>query len=263
MELNVTVELQTSNWVLAEKVVKILRIFEEATIATSSNHASAGLVIPVLNSILLSLQEGNSTEDSGVTRMKREMLSLLQTHYTGTESNKFYAVATLLDPRFKLKVFSTSSSKALAKQMLIAECEELISTTDLTEPSSKRPRVDESNREESLLWTYCDQLMDKPDDEESDSVEDAGTIVEKYLKEANEPCNSNPLLYWKKHKDTCPIRTSLAFRYLTCPASTVASERLFSAAGSILTESRNHLSPDKLDKLLFLHHNLKLVIYDY
>ena len=74
------------------------------------------------------------------------MLSSLQTHYTGMESNRFYAVATLLDPRFKLKVFSTSSSKALAKQMLIAECEELISTTDLTEPSSKRPRVDETNR---------------------------------------------------------------------------------------------------------------------
>ena len=105
--------------------------------------------------------------------------------------------------------------------------------------------------------------MDKPDDEESDSVEDAGTIVEKYLQEANEPCNSNPLLYWKKHKDTRPILTSLALRYLTCPASTVASERLFSAAGSILTESCNRLSPDKLDKLLFLYHNLKLVNYDY
>lgn len=53
--------------------------------------------------------------------------------------------------------------------------------------------------------------------------------------------------------------TSLAIQYLTCPASTVASERLFSMAGNILTESRNRLSPDKLDKLLFLHQNLEIV----
>ena len=49
VELNVSVELQTSHWVLAEKVVKVLRIFEEATTAVSSDHASAALVIPVVN----------------------------------------------------------------------------------------------------------------------------------------------------------------------------------------------------------------------
>ena len=269
VELNVTIELQTSHWVLAEKVVKILRIFEEATIAASSDHASAALIIPVVNSILRSLQEGNSTEDNGVISMKREMLSSLQTRYAEMESNKCYAIATVLDPRFKLKVFSTSSSKALAKQMLIAECEELgtISNSESTEPSSKRPRVEGDNGEEteesSLLWSYCDIIMDEVAQEECDSVEDISAIVEAYLNEANEPRKSNPLLYWKKHKDTRPILASLALQYLTCPASTVASERLFSAAGNILTDSRNRLSPDKLDKLLFLHHNLKLVDYSY
>lgn len=97
-------------------------------------------MIPVVNSILCSLQEGTSSEDSGVTRMKKEMLSSLKSRYSDMESNKCYAIATLLDPRFKLKVFSTSSSKALAKQMLIAECEELASSasaSDLTETSPK------------------------------------------------------------------------------------------------------------------------------
>uniref|UniRef100_A0A1X7SNH6 HAT C-terminal dimerisation domain-containing protein n=1 Tax=Amphimedon queenslandica TaxID=400682 RepID=A0A1X7SNH6_AMPQE len=134
--------------------------------------------------------------------------------------------------------------------MLIAECEELgtISNSESTEPSSKRPRVEGDNGEEteesSLLWSYCDIIMDKVAQEECDSVEDISAIVEAYLNEANEPRKSNPLLYWKKHKDTRPILASLALRYLTCPASTVASERLFSAAGNILTDSQNRLSPD-------------------
>uniref|UniRef100_A0A1X7V9Y7 HAT C-terminal dimerisation domain-containing protein n=1 Tax=Amphimedon queenslandica TaxID=400682 RepID=A0A1X7V9Y7_AMPQE len=105
--------------------------------------------------------------------------------------------------------------------------------------------------------------MDEVAQEECDSVEDIIAIVEAYLNGANEPRKSNPLLYWKKHKDARPILASLALRYLTCPASTIASERLFSAAGYSLTDSWNHLSPDKLDKLLFLHCNLKLVDYSY
>lgn len=266
VELNVTIELQVCHWQLAEKVVKVLRIFEEATTAASSNHTSAALVIPVVNSILCSLQEGTSSEDSGVTRMKKEMLSSLKSRYSDMESNKCYAIATLLDPRFKLKVFSTSSSKALAKQMLIAECEELASSasaSDLTETSPKRPRVSE-NKDDSLLWSYCDQLMDKQDvEEDCDATQDVSTIVDRYLEEKVEPRNCNPLLYWKSHKDTHPLLITVALQYLTCPASTVASERLFSAAGNILTESRNRLSPDKLDQLLFLHNNLKLVNYDY
>ena len=97
------------------------------------------------------------------------------------------------------------------------------------------------------MWSYCDEIMDKTaDDEESELVEDISTIVERYLNESNEPRKSNPLLYWKKHKDTRPILASLALRYLTSLASTVASERLFSAAGNILIESRNRLLHDKL-----------------
>lgn len=106
--------------------------------------------------------------------------------------------------------------------------------------------------------------MDKQDvEEDCDATQDVSTIVDKYLEEKVEPRNCNPLLYWKSHKDTHPLLITVALQYLTCPASTVASERLFSAAGNILTESRNRLSPDKLDQLLFLHNNLILVNYDY
>ena len=46
--------------------------------------------------------------------MKREMLRSLRERYRQMESNEFYAIATLLDPWFKQKVFSGLSSAALA-----------------------------------------------------------------------------------------------------------------------------------------------------
>ena len=52
MELNFPVELHASHWALAEKVVKLLQFYEEATCETSGNYASAAGVVPIVNSIL-------------------------------------------------------------------------------------------------------------------------------------------------------------------------------------------------------------------
>ena len=116
VELDVPVELTSSNRLLTEKVVKILQIYEEATCEASGNYATAAVIIPVVNGIMHSLEISDS--DAGVTRMKRDMLRSLREHYRLMESNEYYAIATLLDPRFKQRVFS--SSAALAKQMIIA-----------------------------------------------------------------------------------------------------------------------------------------------
>lgn len=49
-------ELRNSQWTLAEKVVKLLQIFEEATREASGNYSSATLVIPIVNSIYRALE---------------------------------------------------------------------------------------------------------------------------------------------------------------------------------------------------------------
>lgn len=45
----------------------------------------------------------------------------------------------------------------------------------------------------------------------------------------------------------------IAEKYLTIVEMSVPSERLFSRAGNILTDSRNRLSADHLQELLFLN----------
>ena len=122
-----TIELRAQQWTLAEKLVRILLPFEEVTREASGDYSSAAVIIPVINSLERSLTTttDSATDDHGITRMKKEMLSSLQQRYQNMETNKLYALATALDPRFKLRVFASASASALVRQMLMEEYEQL------------------------------------------------------------------------------------------------------------------------------------------
>ena len=223
-------------------------------------------MIPVVNSIIRSLEITDG--DAGIMKMKREMIKSLKDRYIHMESNEYYAIATLLDPRFKQRVFSSSSSAALAKQMLIAEHEQLemeqLQMEGTSDISSKRARLDQDDTATScatkkslLLWKYCDELMDENSETESSPVS-TQSVIDNYLKEP-----TLPLLYWKSNQKILPHLASLARHYLCAPPASVASERLFSTAANICTDLRNRLSPTKVEYLLFLNKNLRTVNFNY
>lgn len=64
------------------------------------------------------------------------------------------------------------------------------------------------------------------------------------------------LQWWKKQMDL-PLLSALAKSYLSIPATSVPSERVFSTAGDIVTAQRSLLHPDHVDQLIFLKKNLK------
>ncbi len=63
--------------------------------------------------------------------------------------------------------------------------------------------------------------------------------------------SENPLLWWQENKKQLPRLAALAQTYLGALATSVASERLFSTAGQILSSTRSRLLPDNVEKLLF------------
>ena len=70
--------------------------------------------------------------------------------------------------------------------------------------------------------------------------------------------NSNPIVYWQDKKTLYPILARLAAKYLSIPAASVASERLFSTANQIISDQRNSLNPERAEMLLFINKNLRL-----
>jgi len=68
--------------------------------------------------------------------------------------------------------------------------------------------------------------------------------------------DDDPLSWWRTNESCFPKLAKHAKKYLCISATSVASERVFSTAGNIVTARRNSLMPENVDMLTFLAQNL-------
>jgi len=86
----------------------------------------------------------------------------------------------------------------------------------------------------------------------------ASLIIRQYLEMPYLNCKQSPLDFWKKNKNTFPELYMLQIKYLSVPATSVPSERVFSKAGLITNDRRNRLHPKHLDFIIFLNRNTNI-----
>lgn len=70
---------------------------------------------------------------------------------------------------------------------------------------------------------------------------------------------TNVLSYWKDHAKLMPTLTNVAAQIYGIPATSTPSERNFSVAGLIVNQRRTQITPDNLDKVIFMHNNYDFV----
>ena len=81
--------------------------------------------------------------------------------------------------------------------------------------------------------------------------------VEWFREEPDLKMKDNPLIWWKMNMSRFQLLGGLAQMYLTVPATSVSSERVFSTAGDFVTAQRANLKPKQVDQLTFLKKNMK------
>lgn len=67
--------------------------------------------------------------------------------------------------------------------------------------------------------------------------------------------NIDPLTWWKENEVKFPRTAIIAKRALAVPATSVPSERIFSATGLLINKLRNRLTSDLVDTIIFLNKN--------
>lgn len=69
----------------------------------------------------------------------------------------------------------------------------------------------------------------------------------------------DPIKWWSLNNSMFPILAVTAKKLLSVQATSVASERVFSRAGNIITDTRASLTDDHCSQLIFLSMNKKYV----
>jgi hAT family C-terminal dimerisation region len=67
------------------------------------------------------------------------------------------------------------------------------------------------------------------------------------------------IAYWKEKEKDLPLLAKVARKYYGIPVTSACSERLFSAAGNVITSSRTLLNTERAEQLIYIHENYWVV----
>lgn len=255
---------------LCAKVKKIVTYFKQFTIAADAlrkathfkliqsvdtrwNSIFAMLVRFIslskeVGSILLSIPDSPEKTQTALSLVNR-LQNSISIRFGQIENNSIMAVSTILDPRFKKLHFN----QPLACLHAIGRIAGWMRELDQTNLSN----IVETNKEVSDktddLWSFHDDLKSKSANITQRHQDEIPTDLKHYLNQPMIDRKENPLYYWLNFASVYPILSDIAKKYLVIVATSVPSERLFSRAGNILTDSRNRLSANHLQELLFLN----------
>lgn len=113
----------------------------------------------------------------------------------------------------------------------------------------------------SAFWAEALDSFVGPTKQPPRKEKSAGDIVRAYLAEPPLPPSTDPLSFWDEKKGVWPALSSVAQELLSCPSTTVQSERVFSVTGNILCPQRSQLLPQLLEQMAFLKVNLPKLGY--
>ena len=125
-------------------------------------------------------------DDHSITYMKRGLVKSIQDKHGDIEQESLCVLATIFDHRFKLKGFSTASSVAHARILLITECESHISSLQQnTENDKPQPKHHSKEKTGYALWSHFDELVAELEnnDGSGNCGNEAEVVLEMYLKE--------------------------------------------------------------------------------
>jgi len=191
-------------------------------------------------------------------------------------SGDIASVTVMLDPRVRSKKIPLFKSEA-AKAILRAKYESFDISRFSSMNSDPSPPANSSASSSSSSESVMDIEIDIDEKDDRDNrplkrqrVQLASALVEtvaeqqslpeldRYLLEPGISLEECPLQWWRLNADKYPILAKMAHIYLSLPASSAPSERVFSVGTLVLNARRRKLLADRVSKLMWMKYNMKL-----
>ncbi|XP_005182589.2 zinc finger BED domain-containing protein 4-like [Musca domestica] len=254
-------------WQQIEYLNSILKILYQAWLDINSDAACASLVIPLLT-MLNAKFEPKTHDPPELAFMKQKLKQHLNVNFAFIHQTSFLIIATLLDPRFKMRYLTENQLASCHSEMkhnlrisLNLQDEEtsinpsfntlpptnnykFYNTSDLWEDHDSSTIIANNNSSEHIFLAFEQQLSF-------------------YLKEPLIARNGNIYQYW--NLTPYEYLRKLAYKYLTAPPTSLCANETISSVATLYVERRlaTLQNDDEDDKLLFMSCNIKLFNFEY
>nr|XP_060616253.1 zinc finger BED domain-containing protein 4-like isoform X2 [Anolis sagrei ordinatus] len=281
--------LSAHDWDCISQLVSVLQPFLEATETLSSSTALLSHVIPLvlgLKEHLESLGRGSSlptlagTLTPQVQAVVTSLSSAVTKHLEPLFSSRAHMLAGMCDPRMKVTVCADNAAAHWKAELVSAvraaylhrggegegEAGTLGTTTlspssapetlsSTTSRESPVPMAGRRQHQENGYFTRALAKMVGP----KYRRDKAEVSVNQYLEEPVEDLSCDPLAYWASRSQMWQDLATVAREHLSCPPTSVLSERVFGMAGDVVTRHWTMMDPALVEQLVFLKTNLPLL----
>lgn len=240
------------DWKIAKEFCSKLKLFSDiAELISEAKYVTANMYFPKICGIRMAMRRWPGCEDELIGRMRNEIAELFEKYCV--EVHDLMAVATVLDPRYKLELLqfyfpSIFGDEAYNEINRVRQlCYDLIK--QYQGPQSKVGAMQPCGGEEEgpdQLSSFDLYIAFKF------SSADVKSELDKYLDEPVIPraVDFDIIDWWKIMGKRFPTLQMLARDILAVPVSRVVSESAFSIAGRVLSPQRSNLLPDTLEALM-------------
>ncbi len=230
-------------------------VAEFTDVLSNEKVVTASSVRPVLRLLTNDLLDPSPEDSESTKNLKAKMIAVLKDKYKDLEGQKMLSKATTLDPRYRNNFEEEDIRDELIEEIMqITEDQPENTQTEETLNAGEGASAAPAGKKMNLA-----QLLGKRKAKATilPKRTRAGEELARYLQEETIDTSDDPLAWWWNNEARYPLLATVAKRYLCICATSTPSERVFSAAGNIVTPIRSSLKPDKVNMLVFLAKNLK------
>lgn len=245
---SVLTTISNSEWILIDHICKILHIFKRICHEMAQEkYSSLSKVIVYIDAIK---QHINQYTLAQMTFLPVEISQIIDKIGKIVESYKItylHLEATLLDPRFKNKIFKNTKYNQLAYESVCRIANSIVLTEDT--------EIIELPTDTDSIWYEWDTRYATEISFSRQNKQKGKDELDKYLKMLVIERNIDPLHWWASHKVLFPRLFQIVLNRMCIVASAVPSSRLVVPADMEIVKQRKQLTENNVSKIVFLHGN--------